>query len=132
MKILVAAFCALLVTPHLPADHHHRDWMNYYPGEWEYEFKSKEAPSEKGTVNWTLEANGKALVGRFTTENGDQEVEVAGCIVVGVTERFEFAVEALIDTYHQSKGRLITGRGRDREQEQNDRQAQAAHIINLT
>ena len=83
MKIIAAAVCAFLVTPHAFADHHHEDWMKYYPGEWEYEYKSEDTPSEKGTAKWTLEANGKALVGRFTTENGDVETEVAGWDAVG-------------------------------------------------
>ena len=73
---LVAAFGSGSIGA---AEELHEKWMDFYIGEWTYEWKGDEGDfAEKGAIVWTKQARGKAIVGRIRTEAGDNEIEVFG------------------------------------------------------
>jgi hypothetical protein len=76
---LGALIVALVCTGNLQADNHHKAWMSFLKGTWEYDWNSEgDGYVEKGEVTYTLAAGGNVIVGRIVTENGDKEIETWG------------------------------------------------------
>lgn len=77
--VLVFCFASLPVLEDATAQDQGSDlqWLQYLNGEWDYEF-TVGTTKTKGTVLWTLVADGKAGTGTFTQEDGYKASEIGG------------------------------------------------------
>ena len=75
----ISLLAVSLISINARADHHHKEWMKFFVGEWTYEWSAAVGEfSEKGELKTTRIVKGSGLLVRITTANGDKEVEVSG------------------------------------------------------
>lgn len=73
-KLILIAVCVLLNTPLIRADERpDKAWTKYLEGSWTYEISD----GTKGSAEWTYDADGQSMVGRFE-EDDSTAVEIGG------------------------------------------------------
>lgn len=75
MRTFLAAFALVLFsTTTVSADNHHKEWMKYLSGSWEWVGEDDEG----GKLQWKVAARGNALIGTSKNKNGEESAWIHG------------------------------------------------------